>query len=185
MTTPFRVTTARLAAPINDEDHVLGPDTAPVTLVEYGEHQCPYCGMAHTIIKELLQARPDKVRYVFRHFPLTNIHPYAEVAAEAAEAATARQRFWQMHNWLFEHQDQLDPVGLTAGIEAVGLPVDEVIQEVNDHIYLDRIRRDFVSGARSGVNGTPTFFVNGVRHDGGYSLPELLTAVDEAAAVNA
>jgi protein-disulfide isomerase len=181
MTTPFRVTTARLAAPINDEDHILGPVTAPVTLVEYGDYQCPYCGMAHPIMKELLRQRPDTVRYVFRHFPLTNIHPYAEVAAETAEAAGRRQRFWQMHDWLFEHQDRLDPVGLAAGIEEVGLPVDEVIGEVNDHIYLDRIRRDFVSGARSGVNGTPTFFVNGVRHDGGYSLPELLTAVDEAA----
>jgi protein-disulfide isomerase len=185
MTTPFRTTTGRLAAPVTDEDHIRGPATAPVTLVEYGDYQCPYCGMAHPIVQELLRERPDVVRFVFRHFPLTNVHPFAEVAAETAEAAGARQRFWQMHDWLFEHQDQFDPVHLAAGVEEVGLPVDEVIQEVNDHIYLDRIRRDFVSGARSGVNGTPTFFINGLRHDGGYALPELLAAVDQAATVAA
>jgi protein-disulfide isomerase len=182
MTTPFRVATGRLVAPVNDDDHVLGPATAPVTLVEYGDYQCPYCGMAHPIVQELLRERADMVRYVFRHFPLTNVHPYAEVAAETVEAGGRRGRFWQMHDWLFTHQDQLDPVRLVAGVEEVGLPVDDVVREVNDHIYLDRIRRDFVSGARSGVNGTPTFFVNGIRHDAGYSLPELLAAVDEAAA---
>jgi protein-disulfide isomerase len=181
MTTPFRVTTGRLAAPVNEDDHVLGPATAPVTLVEYGDYQCPYCGMAHPIMKELLRQRPEVVRYIFRHFPLTNIHPYAEVAAETAEAAARRDRFWPMHDWVFDHQDRLDPVHLATGVEEVSLPVDEVIHEVNDHIYLDRIRRDFVSGARSGVNGTPTFYINGVRHDGGYSLPEMLGAVDQAA----
>jgi protein-disulfide isomerase len=185
MTTPFRATTGRLAAPVTGEDHIRGPATAPVTLVEYGDYQCPYCGMAHPIVQELLRERPNVVRFAFRHFPLTNVHPFAEVAAETAEAAGARQRFWQMHDWLFEHQDQFDPVHLAAGVEEVGLPVDEVIQEVNDHIYLDRIRRDFVSGARSGVNGTPTFFINGLRHDGGYSLPELLVVVDQAATVAA
>jgi protein-disulfide isomerase len=132
-------------------------------------------------VQELLRLRPTTVRFAYRHFPLTNIHPYTEVAAEAAEAAGRRRRFWQMHDWLFDHQDQFDPIHLAAGLEEVGLPVDEIIAELNDHMYLDRIRRDFVGGARSGVNGTPTFFVNGVRHDGGYSLPELLAAVDAAA----
>src|SRR4051812_34785038 len=99
MTTPFRVTTGRLAAPVTDDDHIRGPATAPVTLVEYGDYQCPYCGMAHPITQELLRERPNLVRFVFRHFPLTNVHPFAEVAAETAEAAGAHQRFWQMHDW--------------------------------------------------------------------------------------
>jgi protein-disulfide isomerase len=180
MTTPFTITTGRLVAPVTDEDHVLGPATAPVTLVEYGDYQCPYCAIAHPIVQELLRERPDPVRYVYRHFPLTNVHPYAEVAAETAEDAGRHRRFWRMHDWLFTHQDQLDPVRLVAGLDEVGLPVDEVVRNVNDHVHSDRIRRDFVSGARSGVNGTPTFFVNGVRHGAGYSLPELLAAVDGA-----
>ena len=181
MTTPFQVTVARLTIPVGDDDHVLGPDVAPVTLVEYGDYQCPYCGQAFLVVHDLLRLRGESMRFVFRHFPLTNVHPYAELAAEVAEAAAARGKFWEMHDWLFEHQRNINPRHLMVGVEQLGLPSDEIAREVSGHQLLDRVRRDFVGGVRSGVNGTPTFYVNGVRHDGGYTLDELLEAVDEAA----
>jgi protein-disulfide isomerase len=179
LTTPLQVT-ARLRTPVTEHDHVRGPVDAPVTIVEYGDFQCPFCGTAHRDLQEVLRQRPDSVRLVYRHFPIANIHPYAERAAEAAEAAGRRGRFWEMHDWLYEHQDQLDPVHLSLGVEQVGLPPDELNAEVESRAHADRVRRDFVGGIRSGVNGTPTLFVNGVRHDGGYDLADLLTAVDSA-----
>jgi protein-disulfide isomerase len=182
MTTQFTVTSDRLQAPVTDDDHSIGPATAPVTLVEYGDYQCLYCGMAHPLVQELLRQRADTLRYVYRHFPFVSVHPYAETAAETAEAAGVRGRFWHMHEWLFEHQDRINPVHLVDGIADVGPLVDEVVEEVDNQVYRDRVQRDFVSGVRSGVNGTPTFFVNGRRHSGGYSLAELLDAVDLAAA---
>jgi protein-disulfide isomerase len=179
MTTPFRVTGSRLTVPVSESDHIRGPLRAAVTMVEYGDYQCPFCGAAHPIVQALLQQRP-MVRFVYRHFPLTNVHPYAELVAETVEAAGARQRFWPMHDWLFEHQAEIDPVNLILAAAQLGLDADSVEKEVSEHVYLDRIQADFVGGVRSGVNGTPTFFVNGLRHDGGTSLPDLLLAVDEA-----
>ncbi|GAB3068792.1 hypothetical protein GCM10027186_22600 [Micromonospora schwarzwaldensis] len=129
----------------------------------------------------MLRQRTDVVRLAYRHFPITNVHPYAEHAAETAEAAGARGRFWEMHDWLYEHQDQLDPVHLSLGVEQIGLPPDELGAEVGRQVHADRVRRDFVGGIRSGVNGTPTLFVNDIRHDGGYDLAELLAVVDAAA----
>src|SRR4029453_6684207 len=126
MTTPFAVTSDRLQSPVTDDDHSIGPATAPATLVEYGDYQCAYCGIAHPVVQELLRQRADTLRYVYRHFPLVSVHPYAETAAETAEAGGARGRFWQMHDWLFERQDRIDPVHLAGGIADVGLPVDEV-----------------------------------------------------------
>ncbi|MDG4832581.1 thioredoxin domain-containing protein [Solwaraspora sp. WMMD1047] len=178
--TQTQVAVSRLRVPVGGGDHVRGRTDAPVTLVEYGDFQCPHCGAAYENVHEVLRQRPDRVRVVFRHFPVTNLHPYAEVAAETAEAGTDRDRFWQLHDWLFEHQDQIDPVHLSLGVQQVGLPADEVTREVTDHVHLDRVRGDFVGGIRSGVNGTPTFFVNGLRHDGPYALPDLLAAVDAA-----
>jgi protein-disulfide isomerase len=180
-TTPLETATSHLRQPLTDDDHVLGAPQAPVTLVEYGDYQCPFCGAAYPIVNELLRLRPDTARLVYRHFPLTNVHQYAETAAELAEAAAARGRFWPMHDWLFTHQDELDPPHLVVGVDRVGLPAEEVGQELNAHVYRDRVQRDFVGGVRSGVNGTPTFFVNGIRHDQGYQLPSLLAAVDAAA----
>ncbi len=170
----------RLVEPVGDRDHVRGPATAPVTLVEYGDYQCPYCGQAFPVVEQLLAERPSTIRYAYRHFPLTNLHPYAEYAAEAAEAAAARGRFWEMHDWLFQHQDQLGLRTLPPIAQALGLPASDVEREINEHVYLGRIRADFVGGVRSGVNGTPTFYVNGVRHDQGPSLDELRLAVDNA-----
>ncbi|SCE98755.1 Protein-disulfide isomerase [Micromonospora coriariae] len=180
MSTPLQVT-ARLRDPVTADDHVRGPADAPVTIVEYGDFQCQFCGAAYPNLHELLRQRADTVRMVYRYFPIANVHPYAERAAETAEAAAARGRFWEMHDWLYEHQDQLDPVHLSLGVEQLGLPPDELNAEVEGRVYADRVRRDFVGGIRSGVNGTPTLFVNGVRHEGGYDLPDLLTAVDAAA----
>ncbi|TDB70890.1 DsbA family protein [Micromonospora sp. KC721] len=180
MITPLQVT-ARLRVPVDDTDHVRGPTDAPVTVVQYGDFQCRYCGATHQNLAEMLRQRADVVRLVYRHFPIANVHPYAEAAAEVAEAAGRRGRFWAMHDWLFEHQDQLDPVHLSLGVEQLGLPPDEIGAEVERQAYADRVRRDFVGGIRSGVNGTPTLFVNDVCHEGGYDLPELLTAVDAAA----
>lgn len=183
--TQLQITVSRLRMPVDAEDHVRGPADAPVTLVEYADFQCPHCAAAYEVVGEVLRQRAGLVRHVFRHFPVTNIHPYAELAAETAEAAGARDRFWAMHDWIFEHQEQLDPVHLSLGVEELGLPADEVSDEVNTHARLDRIRRDFVAGIRSGVNGAPTFFVNGDRHGGSYTLAELLAAIDQAAAQQA
>ncbi|MFI5484803.1 DsbA family protein [Micromonospora echinaurantiaca] len=180
MTTPLQVT-ARLRTPVTEHDHVRGPVDAPVTIVEYADFQCRFCGAAYRNLTELLRQRADTVRLVYRHFPIANLHPYAESAAEATEAADRHGRFWAMHDWLYEHQDQLDPVHLSLGIEQLGLPIDEVRAEVDRQAHGDRVRRDFVSGIRSGVNATPTLFINEVRHDDAYDLADLLTAVDAAA----
>ncbi|MEU8263342.1 thioredoxin domain-containing protein [Micromonospora sp. NPDC048999] len=181
MTTPLQVTSARLHLPVTETDHVRGPADAAVTIVEYGDYQCRFCGAAYANLTEVLRQRGDIARLVYRHFPIANIHPYAEGAAEAAEAAGRRGRFWDLHDWLYQHQDQLDPVHLSLGVEQLGLPPDDVNAEVDEHAHADRIRRDFVGGIRSGVTGVPTLFVNDVRHDGGYDLADLLAAVDAAA----
>jgi protein-disulfide isomerase len=171
----------RLALPVDDRDHVLGPEDAPVTLVEYGDYQCPYCARAHPIVQELLRRRTTLMRFAYRHFPLTTVHPYAEPAAEAAEAAGARGQFWPVHDWLFAHQDRLSPVTLIAALVDMGLDGRAIAGQIQEHDFLDKIQSDFVSGVRSGANGTPTFFINGMRYEGGHSLPELMAAVDAAA----
>ncbi|MCU7727078.1 DsbA family protein [Actinoplanes sp. KI2] len=181
MTSPLSTAGGRLAVPVGDRDHVLGPEDAPVTLVEYGDFQCPYCARAHLIMQELLRRRTNQVRFAYRHFPLINIHPYAEPAAEAAEAAGARGRFWPVHDWLFANQDRLSPATLIAALTDLGLDGRSIAAEVQDHAFLDKVQSDFVSGIRSGVEGTPTFFINGMLYTGGHSLPELVTAVDGAA----
>ena len=181
MTTPLQAT-PRLRVPVTDVDHIRGPVDAPVTIVQYADFQCRFCGAAHPNLAEVLRQRADTVRLVYRHFPIANVHPHAENAAEIAEAAGRRDRFWEMHDWLYEHQDQLDPVHLSLGVEQLGLPPAEIGAETERHAYADRVRHDFVGGIRSGVNGTPTLFIGGIRHEGGYDVPELLTAVDAAAA---
>jgi|SRR5882757_5370892 len=178
-TTPFSIETGRLVVPVTQDDHVLGPPSADVTLVEYGDYQCPFCGRAHPIVKELLAQRPDTVRLVFRHFPLSDLHPNAEPAAEFAEAAGAQGQFWAAHDWLYSHQDTLDAPSLTAAAMSLD-PSGNAAKDLAGRVYHEKIRRDFIGGVRSGVNGTPTFFINGRRHDGDYTLPELLHAVDHA-----
>ena len=170
-----------LVDPVDIHDHIRGPVTAPVTLVQYGDYQCPYSAQVQPVVQAVLAARPADVRLVYRHFPLTNVHPLAELAAEAAESAGVRGRFWEMHDWLYAHPDRLSIEELRAVMPAMGLPVTEATREVEEHRYLGRIRSDFVGAVRSGVIDTPTFFVNGFRHNQGQTLAELLDAVDAAA----
>ncbi len=171
----------KLVLPVSQRDHVRGPANAPVTLVEYGDYQCPYCGMAYPIVEQIRRQLGDGLRFVFRNFPLTEVHPHAEHAAEIAEAAAAHNKFWEMHDMLYEHQDALDDLHLAQYATLVGLPAAEVKRALAQHAYQDRVREDFMSGVRSGVNGTPTFFINGVRHDGGYDRETLLAAIADAA----
>jgi len=173
---------AVLTMPVTeDRDHIEGPADAPVTLVQYGDYECPYCGAAYPIIKEVQARMGKKLRFVFRNFPITTSHPHAERAAEAAEAAGAQGMFWQMHDHLYENQRHLRDDDLHSYAEALGLAVDVFDKEMTEHVHADRIHEDFMSGVRSGVNGTPTFFINGVRHDDSYELETLLSALERAA----
>jgi protein-disulfide isomerase len=168
---------ARLAVPVTERDHVLGPNLAPVTLVEYGDYECPYCAAAHPMVQHLRDRVGTMVRFVYRHFPLTRVHPHAQRAAEAAEAAGAQRRFWQMHHTLFENQAALTDEDLVLYAAGLGLDVNRFQRELLAGVHIPRIREDFLGGVRSGVNGTPTFFINGRRHDGGHDLASLQAAI--------
>jgi protein-disulfide isomerase len=168
---------ARLTVPVSERDHILGPVMAPVTLVEYGDYECAYCGQAHPVVKHLQRLLDRQLCFVFRHFPLTTVHPHAQHAAEAAEAAGAQGKFWAMHDILFAHQQALGDDNLVQYAAAIGLDLSRFISELARHIHAARVREDFLSGARSGVNGTPTFFINGVRHDDAFDLETLSGAI--------
>ena len=170
----------QLTLPVSDRDHAQGPSTAPVTLVEYGDYECPYCGAAYPIVKRLQERLGDRLRFVFRNFPLTAVHPHAEHAAEAAEAAGGQGKFWEMHDYLFEHQRALMDRKLDEYAAAIGLDMERFSRDTEDQVYTDRVRADFMSGVRSGVNGTPTFFINGARHNGPYDFESLLAAIEAA-----
>jgi protein-disulfide isomerase len=172
-----------LTVPVSDgRDHIQGSADAPVTLVEYGDYECPYCGAAYPIVKEVQARMGDRLRFVFRNFPITTSHPHAEQAAEAAEAAAAQGSFWDMHDALYENQKRLGDEDLRAYAEELGLDVERFAGELGEHVHEERVHEDFLSGVRSGVNGTPTFYINGVRHDDSYELETLLAAVEQAAA---
>ncbi|MGA9725138.1 MAG: DsbA family protein [Candidatus Binatus sp.] len=172
--------TGRLKPPVGANDHVQGPAKAPVTLVEYGDYECPYCGEAYPVVKALQERLGDQVRFVFRNFPLAEAHPHAEQAAEAAEAASAQGKFWEMHDLLYENQDALDSEDLVRYARALHLDLPRFVKEMKEGAHAERVREDFRSGVRSGVNGTPTFFINGERHDGPFDLASLLAAIKEA-----
>jgi len=172
---------AKMKPPVGANDHVLGAANAPVTLVEYGDYECPYCGEAYPIVKALQERLGKQVRFVFRNFPLSEMHPHAEHAAEAAEAAGAQGKFWEMHDLLYENQGSLEDEDLARYAKALKLDVPRFIKEMESHHYAERVRGDFSSGVRSGVNGTPSFFINGARHDGPFDLASLLAAIEEAA----
>ena len=171
---------ATLSPPVDPErDHVRGPDNAPVTLVEYGDFQCPYCGEAYPVVNELRARFGDQLRFVFRHMPLSDLHPRAPFAAAAAAAAAAQGCFWEMHDRLFEHQHELEDSHLRAHAEAVGVADGERFDvELRDHAHAARVEEDYRSGAESGVPSTPRFFVNGVIHLGSASYGELGEAID-------
>jgi protein-disulfide isomerase len=172
-----------LTVPVSEErDHIQGPANAPVTLLEYGDYECPYCGAAYPIIKTV-QARMDqRLRFVYRNFPITTSHPHAQQAAESAEAAATQGRFWEMHDVLFENQKRLRDQDLRAYAESLALDLERFERELAEHVHAGRVHEDFMSGVRSGVNGTPTFYINGVRHDDSYEAETLLSALETAAA---
>ena len=169
---------ARLSKlPVKEHDHIQGPIDAPCALVEYGDYQCPYCGQAYSIVKQLQQALQDELRFVFRNFPLSQIHPDAVSAARAAEAAALQRKFWGMHDTLYENQDNLDLESLLEYAAELDLDVSKFITDMGSRQVEQHIANDFQGGVRSGVNGTPTFFVNGFRYDGDWSYPSLLNTL--------
>jgi protein-disulfide isomerase len=176
--------TGVLAVPVGERDHAHGRAEAPVTLVEYGDFECPYCRQAYPIVKEIQQRTGPRLRFVFRNFPLTKLHRHAQHAAEVAEAAGAQGAFWQMHDRLFERQFALEDEHLIAYAEELGLDAGRVAGELSAGSYRDRVREDFMSGMRSGVNGTPTFFINGVRHDQPWDVDTLIAAIERAVPVD-
>ena len=158
-----------LTPPVSERDHAAGPDNAPVTLVEYGDYECPYCGMAYPIVKRAQKELGNQLRFVFRNFPLAEAHPHARLAAQAAEAAAAQGRFWEMHDMLFGHQDALEVEDLVGYAKSIGLDTAQFARDLEAGTYEKRVRDDFRNGVKSGVNGTPTFFVNGSRYNGSWA----------------
>jgi protein-disulfide isomerase len=166
---------SQLKPPVGDSDHVQGSVDARIVLVEYGDFECPYCGEAYPQLKAVQEAMGDALCFVFRHFPLSQAHPQAERAAEFAEAAATIGRFWEMHDLLYENQQALDDRSLAS--YAAGLGCDRaLIESALGGEFAARVRRDFTSGARSGVNGTPCLFINGQRHEGAWDAQSLLDA---------
>jgi protein-disulfide isomerase len=164
---------------VDANDWAKGPADAAVTLLEYGDFECPFCGRAFWELKHLESAVKDRVRFVFRHFPLTQLHPHALLAAEAAEAAGAQGYFWEMHDMLFQNQQNLEASALLTDAADLGLNMGRFTRDLQEHRYLQKVRGDFIEGVRSGVNGTPTFFINGERHNGTYTAEALLAAIEQ------
>ncbi|MEO8130901.1 MAG: thioredoxin domain-containing protein [Bryobacteraceae bacterium] len=155
----------RLKVEVSPQDHIQGPETAKVTLVEYGDYECPHCAHAHPVVKRLQQHFGDSLRFVFRNFPLNEMHPLAEPAAEAAEFAGTHGKFWEMHDGIFEHQSRLSVEYLSALAKKNGMDPQALADALSSGAFEERVKQDFMGGVRSGVNGTPTFFINGQRHD--------------------
>jgi protein-disulfide isomerase len=160
---------ALLTPPVSERDHATGPADAPVTLVEYGDYECPYCGMAYQVVKSAQRELGKQLRFVFRNFPLAEAHPHARNAAQAAEAAAAQGKFWEMHDALFEHQEALEAEDIIGYAKSLGLDMVKFTKDLQDATYAKRVRDDFRSGVKSGVNGTPTFFINGSRYEGSWA----------------
>lgn len=168
-----------LTLPVGPRDHVRGPADAPVTIVEYADVECPYCGRVEPVLRELLATRDD-VRLVYRHFPLVSVHPYADSAALALEAAAEQGRFWELHDLLYDHQDALGRRNLARYAEQLGLATESVLRPASEQ-HDARVREDVASGTASGVEGTPALFVNGILFEGGPSLARVTAAVELAA----
>jgi protein-disulfide isomerase len=173
-----RSQTYKLSIPVGPIDHAIGPPHAPVTVVEYGDFECPNCKQAAPAVKLLLERFAERVRFVYRHFPLEEVHPHALRAAEAAECAAGQQKFWPMHDLLFQNQPHLKLQQLHQYAERLDLDIARFTAEMDDEIYLQRVREHMAGGRESGVRGTPTFFVNGLIHDVSYGLHELIDVVE-------
>ena len=167
-----------LTVPVNQTDHFLGPEAARVSLVEYGDFECPNCAQGYPAVKMLLKHFEHRVQFVFRHFPLTEVHSHAQLAAEAAEAAGAQQKFWPMHDVLFEHQMRLQLKELRHYAEQLELDLERFDYELGDQVYRQRVNEHVEGGKRSGARGTPTFFVNGEIVDVSFGLDHLFKAVE-------
>jgi protein-disulfide isomerase len=165
-----------------DRDHIRGAEDAPVTLVEYGDYECPYCGRAEVVVRELLLSFGDDLRYVWRHLPLNDVHPNAQLAAEAAEAAAVQGAFWEMHDQLLGNQAEMAPRDLGRYAEELGLDTDRFREELRRHEHADRVADDVGTADASGAAGTPSFFINGKRHHGAYDITTLSSAVRTARA---
>jgi len=169
-----------LVLPVSDRDHIRGDANAQVTLLEYGDYECPDCEHAAPIVNQLRKQFADRMRFVFRHFPNSAIHPHASVAAQAAEAANAQGKFWEMHDVLFKHQRDLIDHDITHFAILIGLELYRFEADVSSERYSPRVREDHESGISSGVKGTPTFFINGVRYRGAVSIDALAEGISNA-----
>ena len=170
----------KLHPELNDNDHQQGNKNAKVVLVEYGDYQCPYCGAAHPVVKRIQEEMGDDLLFVFRNFPLTNIHPRAMLAAVSTEAAARQDFYWEMHDHIFEHQDSISYPYLTKFAGDSGLNADQFKQDLENQGLKDKVETDFESGMRSGVNRTPSFFINGIKHEGWTTYEGLITAIKAA-----
>jgi|ERR1700676_3654929 protein-disulfide isomerase len=171
-----------LKIPVSAADHIQGPETAKVTLLEYGDYECPHCGRAYPIVKKVQKYFANRLRFVFRNFPLSEAHPHAESAAETAEFAGAQAKFWEMHDGLFENQDRLGGALYSELAEELDLPTAELRKALESREFAARVKSDFSGGVRSGVNGTPTFFINGKRHDDSFDYETLVAAIEAVGA---
>ncbi len=170
---------AILKVPVSQADHIQGDNDAPVTLVEYGDYQCPYCGLAYPIVKRIQKHFGKRLRFVFRNFPIVDSHPNAGNAAQAAEFAATQNKFWEMHDLLYENQQALSPPDLVMYGESLKLPTTDLQAAIENAIFAEKIEKDFMGGVRSGVNGTPGFFINGKFHNDSFEYDTLLTAINQ------
>ncbi|OJW71476.1 MAG: disulfide bond formation protein DsbA [Candidatus Amoebophilus sp. 36-38] len=170
-----------LKAPVTSKDHIRGNVNAPITLLEYGDYECPYCGMAHSIIKRVQKHLGEQLRFVYRHFPLTELHPHAEIAAQAAEFAGAHGHFWEMHDLIYENQKYLDIDLLLKLAKMLKLSDDGLLSSLKNRTYLPKIQNDMLTGEMCGVHGTPTFFLNGHLYTGSYEFEDLVSVIEQVA----
>jgi protein-disulfide isomerase len=168
----------KLTPPVNKNDHIHGPHNAATELVQYGDFQCPHCGMAYPVVKEILKAFQGQIKFIFRHFPLSNVHEYAVPAAIAAEAAGRQKKFWEMHDVIYENQSELSNHALAEWAAEIGLDMVAFKRDIKDDALLEKVENDFESGVRSGVNGTPSFFINGYKYNGDYGFDSLFKAIE-------
>jgi protein-disulfide isomerase len=168
---------SKLSPLVSEKDHREGPANAPIEWVEYGDYQCPHCGVAYPIIKHIQKELGKKLKFIFRNFPLSESHPYAFQAAVAAEAAGKQGRFWEMHDMLFENQSALEKTAILRYAKRLGLKEEAFLKDLGDESLAARVESDFESGIRSGVNGTPSFYINRIKYEGDYDEYSLLEAL--------
>ena len=171
---------SKLIIPVSSNDHIYGNEDTSITLVEYGDYECPYCGAAYPIVKRIQKHFGKRIRFVFRNFPLIESHPHAGIAAITAEFASTHNKYWEMHDILYENQENLELPDLLSYAESLSLPQKELKNAIEKEMYSEKIKNDFMGGVRSGVNATPTFYINGFHHNGSFEYETLLDAINNA-----